>query len=938
MTSKDLLKWFSVPSKYKNVYVLGSFAQRVTLYSQQVRALNLVAALVKENVIHKGGPEVVVVGGGAAGLTAAAGALTQGARVTLLDELYGPMESQRNNRQRWIHPHIYDWPAPGSKDEEADLPVLGWSAGYAEQVANQIERQWDHLCLRFSKTIKVKMGVQGVKITRSGKRTSIKWKWKETDGKWKSETLKSAIIILAVGFGLEPKTQYQDSYWTEDDIDGGFRRSARKKKWLVSGFGDGALTDLMRLCITHFRHGNIVDVFRTESGIVEVEEQLKRLSPSLNESPALLTEMFRNLRLESLVEGLKDMKREGVEVFLVGLDPFLYGPKASVLNRLIVRVLEQMGAFELLEGPTKKIIDLGKGHLVKVGKSQAGKREWEYFDRIIRRHGPKPHALKASFPSIWKVCAGQRTRWHKQLLGDQTQRPQWQDWTVDFVVPKQTATLTPTEVAFNKAVKRFGIQVSKLVVSKELRNDGSSTMAYEVRGLSVLPGQRLSGIRLSFASTFGQYGRPELDQAAANAGLKWKDAKPRKIPSTGNPHEDAIKALQERLRRAEGTVLFPKALTGASKPVSFTLSVRTLNADALSKWEFQQLYSAKERSHVDGKGLENATEYMARLVWFPVDTLKLRVTLPRRTPGPVHASVFKLKGNLVIPVKEVIDHRILQNYPASNSWKISSSRWKKSAADDSVQMRQLNSSGQTWELLASKPAIGSYYSLDWPLPEIIGMEASQRNEIEAAKFRKQLLRYRAARMKGRTGGAIGDLFKKLQETIYRQYKTRDSTENFVISVLTYDDGDRHLKVVDAAQSGNYGRKDIWRFWLPFGQGLSGACFKQQGSFPLIYFEQSDQGEPRVGPEVYLRLPNLNHTVLLAIPLDHPDYNKAAASSSFETARQRIAVIDIGSNSKESKLFQLGGRQREQKMKQLISWCQEFCREMVAILRTGTWEK
>jgi hypothetical protein len=205
------------------------------------------------------------------------------------------------------------------------------------------------------------------------------------------------------------------------------------------------------------------------------------------------------------------MKREGVEVFLVGLDPFLYGPKASVLNRLIVRVLEQMGAFELLEGPTKKIIDLGKGHLVKVGKSQAGKREWEYFDRIIRRHGPKPHALKASFPSIWKACAGQRRKWRKQLLGDQTQRPQWQDWSVDFVVPKQTATPTPSEVAFNKAVKRFGMQASKLVVSKELRNDGSSTMAYEVRSLSVLPGQRLSGIKLSFASTFGQYGRPELD-------------------------------------------------------------------------------------------------------------------------------------------------------------------------------------------------------------------------------------------------------------------------------------------------------------------------------------------------------------------------------------------------------------------------------------------
>jgi hypothetical protein len=41
-TPKDFLGWFSVP-RYKNVYVLGSFGERVTLFSK-VRALNLIAA------------------------------------------------------------------------------------------------------------------------------------------------------------------------------------------------------------------------------------------------------------------------------------------------------------------------------------------------------------------------------------------------------------------------------------------------------------------------------------------------------------------------------------------------------------------------------------------------------------------------------------------------------------------------------------------------------------------------------------------------------------------------------------------------------------------------------------------------------------------------------------------------------------------------------
>jgi hypothetical protein len=83
-----IIERFRVPG-YPAIYVLGSFARHQTLYSQQVRALNLVAALWKtKNMIRES--RVAVVGGDAAGLMAAAGAAFLGTRnVRLLDQPKG---------------------------------------------------------------------------------------------------------------------------------------------------------------------------------------------------------------------------------------------------------------------------------------------------------------------------------------------------------------------------------------------------------------------------------------------------------------------------------------------------------------------------------------------------------------------------------------------------------------------------------------------------------------------------------------------------------------------------------------------------------------------------------------------------------------------------------------------------------------------------------
>src|SRR5712692_2890798 len=87
--TSEVLDLMAVP-EWSGIYVLGCFARYVTVYSQQVRALNLVYGLYKTDKLN-GSSRIVVIGGGAAGLTAAVAAARLGATVTLLEKLDAPM-------------------------------------------------------------------------------------------------------------------------------------------------------------------------------------------------------------------------------------------------------------------------------------------------------------------------------------------------------------------------------------------------------------------------------------------------------------------------------------------------------------------------------------------------------------------------------------------------------------------------------------------------------------------------------------------------------------------------------------------------------------------------------------------------------------------------------------------------------------------------------
>jgi hypothetical protein len=70
MTPQQIINEAIIPGT-GSVLVLGSFEKRVTVYAQQVRALNLVDALLSESLVRPQGGKIAIIGGGAAGITAA---------------------------------------------------------------------------------------------------------------------------------------------------------------------------------------------------------------------------------------------------------------------------------------------------------------------------------------------------------------------------------------------------------------------------------------------------------------------------------------------------------------------------------------------------------------------------------------------------------------------------------------------------------------------------------------------------------------------------------------------------------------------------------------------------------------------------------------------------------------------------------------------------
>jgi radical SAM superfamily enzyme YgiQ (UPF0313 family) len=367
----------------KDVYVLGCFENRVTLFSQQARALNLVYALSAQGVLNSN-TRLAVIGGGAAGLTAASAAALIGCRtVDVFERHTNVLHVFRGNDTRYIHPHIYDWPLPGWNSLDAGLPILNWKAGIASQVALEIRRGFGILDARLS-NLNVNRSIQGLTISKTSKGDwSLRWDLPAFGAR------AFDVIIIAVGFGVEPamwngvKTV---RYWQNDDLHQPQEESSRI---LISGCGDGGLVDLLRLRITDFRHDHVHLDFLGHPSLEKIQEVVCELEKNAaidreNEFQ-YLNEGYLGLDAADFDDIIRRRLRRDTYVGLHGRAEYPLSDKACALNRFMVSSLFRVNDVPYYYSQIEKI-DLKGEREYEVYFSD----RMERFSRIIVRHGPIP--------------------------------------------------------------------------------------------------------------------------------------------------------------------------------------------------------------------------------------------------------------------------------------------------------------------------------------------------------------------------------------------------------------------------------------------------------------------------------------------------------------------------------------------------------------------
>jgi hypothetical protein len=388
------------------LYLVGTFDTGVTVLSQQVRALNLVWALIEAEQIRVRPPgvntldgprsNIAIVGAGFAGLAVAAGLIKKGAHanITIFEQRDTLLPLQHGSDARWLHPRIYNWPDEGSETNAAMLPVLNWTAARASDVVVQVLLEWKELIEPVADRLILYCNTRHLQIYEppsGGSRLQIEWigdQRNPCDGTTNMGTSQGPVgktasfdlVILAVGFGMERDAAL--SYWRNDTLG---QPSLEKPRltFLLSGQGDGAMIDLFRLRISQYRQDRILrDLFEDTPLLVAAVESLYQehhvgrksgMFAALEKLPVQCSGDFNNVRAK-----LSKRLRRDTDVILHlkvrKLAELLESPhiRISFQNKLLVYLLYKCGGFT---PSTESEDELKRQHSIP-------------DDQVIHRHGP----------------------------------------------------------------------------------------------------------------------------------------------------------------------------------------------------------------------------------------------------------------------------------------------------------------------------------------------------------------------------------------------------------------------------------------------------------------------------------------------------------------------------------------------------------------------
>jgi tetratricopeptide (TPR) repeat protein len=400
------------PDRWHGLYVLGCYDKTKTVYAQQCRALTLIHALFEVRELQPGS-RLGIVGGGAAGVTAAAAAARKGAKVILFERSQHLLPLQRQNTKRYLHPRLFDWPAPGSTNARAELPLLDWRADRSDAVATEIVAGFEEVIATTGNVdLRLGVGIQDVEQVPSAdetRRIQILAAEGETN-----EIVDVAIV--AVGFGLERRNRLgidSPPYWEDDGLDQALGAShGRPQRILLSGAGDGALTDLLRASIRDFRHEQIVALLPEGDALRKLEDELQAIESKSKQTLLIRAARFINLQqmygtlalTPAFLDQVRSRVRDDTEVWFNFTSAGRYTLGSAILNRFLVSVLSKLGAIKpKLATLDEKSVTRRPGgeYAITWPKST----EPQIFDRVVIRHGPPVDYLAEGFPELEVACA-----------------------------------------------------------------------------------------------------------------------------------------------------------------------------------------------------------------------------------------------------------------------------------------------------------------------------------------------------------------------------------------------------------------------------------------------------------------------------------------------------------------------------------------------------
>ena len=342
-------------------YVVGAWDSNITLYRQQIRALNLIYALKVGKTGLPLGSTIAIIGAGAFGVTAAVAAASIGYKVVIYEQHQMILPMQRGCDTRWVNPRYYEWPDAGSDARYAVLPLMAWQSGSADQVAEQLSRTFQR---HKDETGRIKLILDTIELTvrpsRGGFR--VECRYRRVDGHMETEDPRVDAVIYAVGFGVEADyEQNTPSYWHNDDL-AQVELRQRDRHYLISGLGDGGLTDLARLKVRRFRHERIFhELFDKLPPFFLKRLQEMRTQPA-DASPDWLYGQFEALEkahryrkyMDLLIDEVRGRLRGDTHVWVnskhASFSDALTLRQVSLTNAFLAFLIYRAGGFEYHEG------------------------------------------------------------------------------------------------------------------------------------------------------------------------------------------------------------------------------------------------------------------------------------------------------------------------------------------------------------------------------------------------------------------------------------------------------------------------------------------------------------------------------------------------------------------------------------------------------------